>query len=93
MGSESAVSRMAALLKQMREERGISQFQLADEADVNPSVVNRAERGCDCRLSTWDKLFEGLGYELQLDVMELSEEVADLLLEEAERRRERRFYR
>ena len=87
---DSAVKRMALLLKKLRNERRISQLQLADQAGVNPSVVHRAERGGDAKLSTWDKLFEGLGYYLEFDAMESSEEAADLLEEEAEARRERR---
>lgn len=90
---ESAVSRLAALLKELRQERGISQRQLADHAGVHASVVNRAERGADAKLSTWDKLFQGLGYRLLWKTTELSEEAADLLGEEADRRLERRRQR
>lgn len=90
MGPESAVLRMALLLRSLRQDRGVSQRQLADQAGVNVSVVNRAERGMDARLSTWEKLFAGLGYYLHLETMEMSEEAADLLAEEAELRRERR---
>lgn len=90
MALQDAVSRIAALLRQRRRDRGISQLQLADLAGVNSSVVNRAERGRDAKLSTWDKLFGGLGYRLLLNVTELSEEAADLLFEEAHRRGERR---
>jgi transcriptional regulator with XRE-family HTH domain len=87
---DSAVSRMAALLKKRRLERRISQRQLADSAGVNQSVVSRAERGGDALLSTWDALFQGLGDRLELDSTEFSEEAGDLLDEEAERRRENR---
>lgn len=80
------IENLAALLKELREQRGISQLQLADEAGVNSSVVHRAERGGDAKLSTWHKLFTGLGYELRVEMTELSEEVGDLLAEEAERR-------
>jgi len=90
MDFQNAVSRMASLLKQIRRDRAVSQLQLADQAGVNPSVVNRAERGEDARLSTWAKLFEGLGYRLLFDATELCEEAGDLLSEEAEQRRERR---
>lgn len=82
---------MASLLKQLRQERGISQLQLADQAGVNASVVNRAERGKDARLSTWDKLFEGLGYRLFFDAVAFAEESGDLLAEEAEWRCEKRL--
>lgn len=81
---------MASLLKQLRQDRDVSQLQLADQAGVNASVVNRAERGRDARLSTWDKLFESLGYHLLFEATELAEEAGDLLAEEAERRRENR---
>src|SRR5437667_8141587 len=91
VGSESVLAHLTMRLKQLRKERGISQLQLADEAGVNSSVVSRAERGKEARLSTWEKLFAGLGYCLIADVTESSEEAADLLGEEADRRRERRL--
>ena len=90
MDLEKTVFRLPALLKELRQQRGISQRQLADHANVNASVVRDAERGEDARLSTWDKLFEGLGYRLLVDATELAEETADLLAEEADRRRDRR---
>ncbi|MDE2142019.1 MAG: helix-turn-helix transcriptional regulator [Elusimicrobia bacterium] len=89
MGYETAAPRLASLLTGLREERGISQRQLADEAGVDSSLVNRVENGRDARLSTWVKLFEGLGYRLLFDTTELCDESADLHAEEAERRRER----
>ena len=82
---------LAILLKQLRKERGISQLQLADEAGVKASVVNRAERGGEALVSPWVKLFRGLGHHLTFDTEELAEEYADLLAEEAARRRERRL--
>lgn len=91
METEPVVPRLAALLRKLREERGVSQLQLADCAGVKPSVVNRAERGMDAKLSTWDKLFAGLGYCLALDATESSEEAADVLGEEADKRRQRRL--
>jgi len=90
MIEHDAVEHMAALLRRLRLERRISQLQLADEARVNASVVHRAERGCDCRLSTWNKLFDGLGYRLLFDVNEDCEEAEELLSSEAAARRERR---
>ena len=83
MDAGTLILRMASLLKRSRQQRGISQLQLADQAGVNPSVVNRAERGRDAKLSTWEKLFEGLGHRLVIDVPELCEEAQDLLVEEA----------
>ena len=88
MDIENVVSRMASLLKQLRQERRISQLQLADEAGLDASVVNRAERGENAKLATWEKLFDGLGYRLLIDATELSEESGELLSEDAVRRRE-----
>lgn len=85
------VERMAAHLRHLRQERRISKLQLADEAGVNVSVVHRAERGGDAKLSTWIKLFEGLGWYLLLDSTEQSEEASGVLSEEHERRCERRL--
>ena len=86
---DTAVKRMSKLLKELREERMISRRQLADEARVNVSVVSRAERGKDAKLSTWEKLFKGLGYQLLWDTTELSEETGDLLIEEKDQRYQR----
>ena len=90
MDSQETVPRMAALLHELRQGRGISQQQLAAHANVNASVVSRAERGGDAKLSTWGKLFEGLGYRLLIDATELAEETGDLLAEERDRRLGRR---
>ena len=89
MVNDSALRRMAALLKELRYDRRISRRQLADEAGVNVSVVCRAESGDDARLSTWEKLFEGLGYRLDWKISESSEEAPDLIAEEAYARQER----
>jgi len=84
-----AKSRLAKLLTEMRMYRRISQLQLADNAGVNASVVNRAERRGNAKIQTWEKLFLALGYQLTFDVQELAEEYHDLLVAEADRRRER----
>jgi transcriptional regulator with XRE-family HTH domain len=90
MENGDLVARLAEMLQNLREERGVSRLQLADEAGVDHSVVGRAERGRDARLSTWEKLFHGLGYRLEIEAMELAEEIGDLLSEEADRRQKRR---
>lgn len=90
MEGSKLIPAAAALLSALRRDRGVSQLQLADEAGVNASVVLRAERGADAKLSTWEKLFGGLGYELRFDLIEQCEEAGDLLSEEAGRRWSRR---
>jgi transcriptional regulator with XRE-family HTH domain len=85
-----AVPKAATLLRRLRKERRVSKRQLADEAGVNVSVVLRAERGVDARLSTWEKLFEGLGWILTLNIEEQCDEASDLLTREAGRRDQRR---
>lgn len=84
------MKRLGDLLSAIRRRTGISQLQLADEAGVNSSVVNRAERRGDALGSTWEKLFLALGHRLSFDTEELAEECADVLREEAARRRARR---
>ncbi len=81
--------KIPGLLRRLRLERRISQLQLADSAGVNVSVAHRAERGLDCKLSTWNKLFSGLAYRLVIGAVD-DEEYADFLGDESERRRERR---
>lgn len=90
MEKQAAVRRMAELFRRLRLDRGISQLQAADHAGVNASVVARAEAGGDAKLSTWDKLFAGLGYRIQIYAEELAEEAGQLLAEERERRLARR---
>jgi len=88
---EEASRRAGRQLRELRLGRKISQRQLADEAGVDSSLVTRVERGQDARLSTWTKLFEGLGYRLILETEEMCEEAVDLLDEEAARRAQRRL--
>ncbi|HVE14810.1 MAG TPA: helix-turn-helix transcriptional regulator [Elusimicrobiota bacterium] len=90
METRLTLSHAAILLASLRQERGISQLQLADEAGVNASVVNRAERGADARLSTWAKLFAAMGCEVRLEVVGLCEEAGEILEVEADRRHEKR---
>ncbi len=90
MSDKCAVPHLAALLVRLRRERRISQLQLADEAKVSVSVVHGAELGRDARLSTWEKLFDGLGYRLEFEALELDEEHADVIRREADRRWTRR---
>lgn len=90
MLNESLVARLADLLVRLRKERRISRLQLADETELSSSVVYGAECGRDARLSTWERLFRGLGYRLDFEAVELAEETQDLLEEEAGRRWERR---
>lgn len=91
MPFDKAVPRMAKLLKELRKERGISRRQLAYHAGVNSSVVWRAERGKDAQLSTWKRLFEGLGYYILWDTTEIAEDITDVHREEKERRIDRRI--
>jgi transcriptional regulator with XRE-family HTH domain len=79
-----------ARLRELWRERRISQRQLADSAGTNVSQVSRTEAGRDAQISTLLRLYVGLGYRIQLELQETSEEVGELLSEESERRRERR---
>ena len=91
MNTTPSVTRLRTLLHEARIKRDISMRVLADSSGLNVSSVSRIEGGQDALLSTWVKLFEGLGYRIQLDAYEESEEGPDFPAEEAERRRERRL--
>jgi transcriptional regulator with XRE-family HTH domain len=57
-------------LRELRRERQISRKHLADEARVNVSQINRVEAGRDARLSTFLKIYEGLGYGVEFELRE-----------------------
>lgn len=78
------------LLRERRRERGISQRMLAEHAEVRPSVVSRAERGLDCKLTTWVKLFDGLSFDVDLRLEDTGEEVLDVFADEMWERRVRK---
>jgi transcriptional regulator with XRE-family HTH domain len=49
-------------LRTLREERGVSQDQLADQTGIHPTAIGRLERGLrEPRLKTILRLAEGLG--------------------------------
>lgn len=69
----------------------ISQRVLADFAGVNQSVVSRVERGDDALLSTWQKLFDGLGERVEFVSTRSCDEIEDILKDENDERRDRRL--
>jgi transcriptional regulator with XRE-family HTH domain len=87
---ENSIARAARQLRALRQDLGLSQRHLADSAGLNPSLVNRVEKGRDARLSTWIKLFEGLGYGVSFATFELDDEGTEFLKEDSENRKERR---
>lgn len=86
-----AVKENAARLRGLRKERRISRRLLAEEAGVNVSQVSRAERGQDVRFSTLLKIYAGLGFLAEIELQEICEEAADLLIRKSWRRLERRL--
>lgn len=84
------VRKNARRLWRLRLDRGMSQKQLADEAGINVSQVSRVELGRDAQLTTFLKIYDGLGYRLEWGIQETCEEAGALLYAEAERRFARR---
>jgi hypothetical protein len=80
---------LGALLKKLRNRA--SRRVIADAAGVNVSVVSRAERGQDCLLSTWKKLFDALGYRLQIKAVEYHSDATEMNTEESGERQGRRL--
>ncbi len=89
MDFESWIRENAARLRDLRIERRISRRQLADEAGVNVSQICRVEAGKDAQISTLLKIYDGLGYRVDLELQEMCEEAGDLLVKERWRRNER----
>lgn len=82
---------LATQLRALREHRGVSQRQLADESGLRQSVVSRIENGSDARWSTWQTLYLGLGYRPILLPMEYCDETQELMDAERARRIDRRL--
>ena len=51
-------------VKKSREERLMSQAELARKAGISPQTLDRVERGKTCRLETKRKILFALGYDL-----------------------------
>lgn len=52
---------LPVLLRRLRIRYGLKRFELAAKAGVSPSLVGRAEKGADVRVSTLVKLFGAVG--------------------------------
>ena len=53
-------------LRLLREARGVSQRQLAEQARLCQSEISRMESGGDACLSAWRRLYEALGWDAVL---------------------------
>ena len=82
---------LGEVLRRVRERRGLSQRAAAFEAGIQPSTVNRAERGeGSLRLATLREYLAGLGCTIELTVREnqTGEVIGTVLLPPSERTRE-----
>lgn len=76
-------------LRLLRRRLGLSQRILAEKAGVDASIIGDLERGADGRLSTWNRVFDVLGYQAVFLPLSVTEEGEELLLQEIEERRQR----
>lgn len=58
---KTPLERAAALLREEREKRGMTQARLAVDVGVSPATVSNLERGCPVTRSTVDRLAAYLG--------------------------------
>jgi len=93
LDQDDGPKRLALLLETLRERQGLSKRHVADGAGLSVSMVHRAEKGQDCRLTTWAKLFAGVGYVLLIDHLEIDETVPDMIAEERDERLEKRRWK
>jgi ribosome-binding protein aMBF1 (putative translation factor) len=69
-----AAEQRRAFAREMAERRkkhGLSQTQVAAKMKTSPSIVSRIESGGDVRLSTLEKYFAALGFELMMQARRL----------------------
>lgn len=92
MRYKTVSAELARQLRKWRGERRSSQRVLAGFVGLDHSVVARAEKGLDARISTWETLFGALGCRLVITIEEEAgaEECEDYLLHETDRRHWRR---
>jgi predicted transcriptional regulator len=67
--------KVARLLEELRQKAGLTQAELADKAGVSQPMIARMERGDQDRiptLSTINKVFGALGYEVDLVVKKVA---------------------
>jgi transcriptional regulator with XRE-family HTH domain len=65
--AEAGQSRWGDLLRDIREEQGISQRQLAKMAKVNRNALRNAEKGeGPCTMELMEKVMAALGYEFDV---------------------------
>lgn len=75
-------------LRALRESRGISQRHLAQESGVDQAVICRMERGGDACLSTWERLFSALGFEVVWMPLYSDEDMEGFLRDGAQERKD-----
>lgn len=63
-----AMLQIAQIIREARQARGLSQEELADQAQVSRPSVARIERGDDVNTATLGKIADPLGLALQLTV-------------------------
>jgi transcriptional regulator with XRE-family HTH domain len=90
MEIEDELIAAGARLRGHRQALNISQRHLAESLGISPSVVCRAERGSDARLSTWLLLYSGVGYRARVESDPLCDEAEEKIAEETDERLERR---
>ena len=54
------------MVKILRKRLGWSRAKLSEESGLHINTVTNAERNPDCYLSTFEKLIEAMGYEIEI---------------------------
>lgn len=54
------------MVKILRKRLGWSRSKLSDKAGMHINTVTNAERNSDCYLSTFERLIEAMGYEIEI---------------------------
>ena len=89
MSPRRYLDQLPLLFREIRADRGLSQRLVAEEAGLDASVIRRAERGRDAKISTWIRIFDAMGIIVELTYYE-DEEAACMLDDKTFERQERR---
>ena len=78
-------------VRDLRRSRGVSQRHLAELSGVSQARLSRLERGADARWSTFRRLFDALGYDVELKFRPSlgEDDLEDLLQHGIDQRQER----
>ena len=60
------MTHVGELIKACREQQKLSRYELAIKSGISYQTIFAVEHKGDCKYSTFEKLLEGMGYEIEI---------------------------